>query len=415
MSSSASPINVAAAVAGRKVVLAVTGGIAAYKVVGVARTLAQSGADVRVVMTRSAQRFVGAQTFAGVTGSAVVTELFSQGADAPHVELARGADVALVAPATANALAKMALGLADDVFSATLLTMRCPVVVAPAMHAEMWDHPATQAHVTALEQRGMVMVGPDAGALMSGDEGMGRMAEPHDIVTALAEVFARSQDLAGRRVLVTAGGTQEPIDPVRFIGNRSSGLMGYAIAREAARRGAKVTLISGPTNIDAPPAVDIQRVQTADEMRDAVLAIAPDADVVVKAAAVADFRPQRSVTSKLKKASGPPEVSLVPTPDILAELGAHPELRKLGGLLVGFAAETEQDVSRLEALALEKLKTKNADLIVANEVGGNDSGFGARTNRAVFASRDGVVEVGLVTKDALARALIDWIVGHESR
>lgn len=408
--SSGIPVNVAAAVAGRKIVLAVTGGIAAYKVVGVARTLSQSGADVRVVMTRSAQRFVGPQTFAGVTGNPVVTELFSAGTDAPHVELARGAEIALVAPATANALAKMALGLADDVFSATLLTLRCPVVAAPAMHAEMWDHPATQAHVRTLLERGVLLAGPEAGPLMSGDEGMGRMAEPHDLLAAVADVFSRAQDLAGRRVVVTAGGTQEPIDPVRFIGNRSSGMMGYAIAREAAHRGAKVTLISGPTNIEVPAAVDVRKVQTAEEMREAVLAVAPDADVIIKAAAVADFRPERSVTSKLKKAAGPPEITLLPTPDILAELGAHPELRKPGGLLVGFAAETEQDVARLEALAREKLEAKRADLIVANEVGSHDSGFGARTNRAVIASREGVVEVGLVTKEALAAALVDWIV-----
>lgn len=401
------------AVQGRKIVLCVSGGIAAYKVVGVARSLTRAGADVRVVMTRSAERFVGHQTFAGVTGNPATTEMFPRGfshSDAPHVELARGADVALVAPATANALAKMAVGLADDVFSATLLTVQCPVVVAPAMHAEMWGHPATAEHVRVLERRGAVMVGPESGELMSGDVGMGRMSEPDAILRAVSEVLARSLDLAGRRVLVTAGGTQEPIDPVRFIGNRSSGLMGYAIAREAAARGAKVTLVSGPTNLDPPATVDLVSVDTADEMRDAVLARAENADLIVKAAAVADFKPQNHAEVKLKKADGAPQIVLAPTPDILAELGAHPELRKPGGVLVGFAAETERDVERLKALARSKLASKGADVIVANEVGRSHTGFGARTNQAVIATRDGVTALGLVTKDDLARALIDRVV-----
>lgn len=409
------PATPAEAVAGRKILLCISGGIAAYKVVEVGRSLAVAGADVRVVMTRSARRFVGAQTFAGVTGNPVVTELFGAGADAPHVEVARGADLAIVAPATANAIAKMAAGLSDDVFGATLLTVRCSVLIAPAMHAEMWEAAATRANVGILAERGIIFIGPEEGALMSGDIGMGRMAEPDAIVTAAVEALGRSQDLAGHRVVVTAGGTQEPIDPVRFIGNRSSGLMGYAIAAEAAARGAKVTLVSGPTNIPAPAGIDLERVATAQEMRSAVLAYAPAADVVIKAAAVADFRPQSSAARKLKKASGPPEIALVPTVDILAELGAHPELRKPGGLLVGFAAETEQDVERLKEVAAAKLAAKGADIMVANEVGGRDSGFGVRTNRAVIATRDGVTELGLVSKTDLARALIDMIVDLTGR
>ncbi|MGH2735080.1 MAG: bifunctional phosphopantothenoylcysteine decarboxylase/phosphopantothenate--cysteine ligase CoaBC [Actinomycetota bacterium] len=404
------PDDVASAVQGRRIVLCVGGGIAAYKVVGLARALTRAGADVRTVMTRAAQHFVGKQTFAGVTGNPVATELFAFGPDAPHVELARGADVAVVAPATGNALAKMAVGLADDIFSATLLTVQCPIVVAPAMHAEMWSHPATREHLATLEERGAVIVGPEAGELMSGDVGMGRMSEPDAIMRAVAEVLGRSLDLAGRRVLVTAGGTQEPIDPVRFIGNRSSGLMGYAIAREAAARGAKVTLISGPTNLDPPATVESVSVQTADEMRDAVLQAADGADVIVKAAAVADFKPQRHADLKLKKAEGPPEIVLAPTPDILAELGAHPELRKPGGVLVGFAAETERDLERLKELAQGKLASKGADMIVANEVGRSHTGFGARHNQAVIATADGTVDLGLVTKDDLARALIDRVV-----
>ena len=402
--------QVAAAVQGRKIVVCVSGGIAAYKTVYLARALAQSGADVRVVMTASALNFIGAQTFSGVTGNSAITELFSEGPDAPHVELARGADIAIVAPATANALAKMAAGIADDVFSATLLTVRCPIVVAPAMHAEMWDHPATRENVVRLKERGVTVIGPEAGPLMSGDDGMGRMADPDCIIAATAAVLERSRDLSGRRVVVTAGGTQEPIDPVRFIGNRSSGLMGFAIAREAAGRGAKVTLVAGPHNLEPPAGVEVVAVGTADEMRAAVLQAAPDADVVVKAAAVADFKPLRMVDRKLKKAAGPPEIDLVPTPDILAELGSTPGLRKPDGILVGFAAETEQDPGRLAQLALQKRRSKGADLIVANEVGTNDSGFGARTNRAVIASAEGAVDVGLVTKEALARALMDRIV-----
>ncbi len=401
--------QVAVALQGKKVILCVSGGIAAYKAVYLARSLTLLGGDVRVVMTEAAQRFVGAQTFAGVTGNPVVTELFTDAPFAPHVELARGADVAVVAPATANALAKMTAGLADDAFSATLLSVRCPVVVAPAMHAEMWDHPATGANLAELERRGVMLVGPDAGSLMSGDEGVGRMAEPDEIVAVLASVLEQARDLEGRRVVVTAGGTQEPIDPVRFIGNRSSGLMGFTIAREAARRGGKVTLIAGPHNLAPPGGVDVVSVGTADEMREAVLQAAADADVVIKAAAVADFKPVQHSDRKLKKAAGPPDISLVPTPDILAELGSTPSLRKPGSLLVGFAAETEQDPRRLSELAVEKLRSKGADLIVANEVGSNDSGFGSRTNRAVIASSEGVADIGLVTKDALAAALVDTI------
>lgn len=395
---------------GQKAILAVCGGIAAYKVVGVARMLTQMGADVRVLMTPSARRFVGAQTFAGVTGNQVAADLFADGPDAPHVELARGAAIAIVAPATANSLAKMAAGLADDLLSATLLTVQCPILVAPAMHAEMWANPATQANLASLLERGATQVGPNAGPLMSGDTGMGRMAEPDEIVTAVLGAVGRAQDLAGRRVVITAGGTQEPIDPVRFIGNRSSGLMGFAIAREAARRGAKVTLVAGPNNLARPPGIEVTDVHTTDEMRSAVLAAASAADVIVKAAAVADFKPANHVVKKLKKAEGPPEVTLEPTPDILAELGDHPEMRKPGGVLVGFAAETEEDVERLKEMARAKLASKGADVIVANEVGTHDSGFGVRTNRAVIATGDGVADLGLVSKDALAAALIDRVV-----
>jgi phosphopantothenoylcysteine decarboxylase/phosphopantothenate--cysteine ligase len=397
-------------VQGKKIIVCITGGIAAYKVIEVVRTLTQMGADVRVVMTHSAQEFVGAQTFASLSGNKVLTEVFDDSPDAPHVELARGADLVLVAPATANSIAKLALGIADDLVGSTLLMTRCPLLVAPAMHTEMWEHAATQEHVATLEARGAKIVGPASGALMSGDEGAGRLVEPEDLVSSVLAALAQASDLEGKSVVVTAGGTQEPIDAVRFIGNRSSGLMGIAIAEGARARGAKVTLVAGPSVVaDRPAGIDIIDVHTAEEMREAVLQLAPSADIIIKAAAVADFRPDRSTAIKLKKAEGPPEVDLIPTPDILAELGSNASLRKADGILVGFAAETEADPERLGRLALEKKDSKGADVIVANDVGSPDSGFGVRTNRAVIAGPDGITDVGLVTKEALAEALVDKV------
>lgn len=396
-------------VAGKKVVLGVAGGIAAYKVVQVARDLAKMGADVRVIMTRSATRFVGPQTFAALTGNPVSSELFGTGADVPHVELARGADLLIVAPATANVIAKMAAGLADDLLSATFLTATCSVLVVPAMHTEMWDNSATDHNVALLRERGIELLGPVSGDLSSGDTGRGRMIEPEEIVTEAVELLARSVDLAGKRLLITAGGTREPIDPVRYIGNHSSGRMGYVIAEEAARRGAKVILVSGSTHLEPPPGVDVAPASTAQEMLDAVLAHAPEADAIIKAAAVADFRPEQSSSAKVKKSAGTPEITLLPTPDILRELGIHPELRKQGSLLVGFAAETEPDLEKLAAYAEGKRIDKGADLIVANQVGVHDSGFEVGTTRAVLATPDGTEELGLLTKKALARVLLDRI------
>ena len=395
---------------GRKIVLCVTGGIAAYKVIEVARALTELGADVRVVMTRSAQRFVEAQTFTSLTGNPVGTDLFGQGPDVPHVELARGADLLLVAPATANSMAKMAHGFADDLFTATALTSSCPIVVVPAMHTAMWTNGATQANVATLVERGVVLVGPVDGPLSSGDSGMGRMVEPQAIVDAVQVVLAHARELEGRDVLVTAGGTQEAIDPVRYISNRSSGLMGYLIAEEGARRGAKVTLVTGPTTLKTPGVHEIIKVKTAEEMRDAVMSRAGNADVIIKAAAVADFKPITHADHKLKKADGPPEIVLEPTPDILSELGASRSLLKPGGVVIGFAAETEPDPVKLGQLAISKRDSKHADVIVANDVGSPDSGFEVHTNRAVIAAADGLTDVGLVTKKALARALLDKIV-----
>jgi phosphopantothenoylcysteine decarboxylase / phosphopantothenate---cysteine ligase len=396
---------------GKKIVLGVTGGIAAYKVVQVARDMAQLGADVRVVMTRSAERFVGQQTFAALSGHPVLTSLFSSGADVPHVELARGADLAILAPATANSIAKVVAGMADDSLSATFLTVTCPVLIAPAMHTEMWQNPATEHNMALLAGRGYYIVGPTSGALSSGDEGMGRMVEPAEIVSEAAEILARTSSLTGKRFLITAGGTREAIDPVRYIGNHSSGRMGYVLAEEAARRGAKVILVSGSTHLIPPVGVEVVKASSAQEMHDAVLAHAPDADVIVKAAAVADFRPEIAADSKLKKDAGPPEVRLVPTVDILKELGHSTGLRKPGGILVGFAAETVEDEEQLVELARHKLEIKGADMVVANQVGVPDSGFEVPTNRAVIVTRTDVDRLGLVTKLGLAKRLLDDIAG----
>ncbi|HYY44623.1 MAG TPA: bifunctional phosphopantothenoylcysteine decarboxylase/phosphopantothenate--cysteine ligase CoaBC [Actinomycetota bacterium] len=403
---------------GRKVILGVSGGIAAYKAALVARALVQEGAAVHCVMTGSARRFIGAQTLASLTGHPVLTEIFSDEPDVPHVELARGADLLVVAPATANTLAKMASGIADDALSATFLSCSCPVLAAAAMHTEMWENAATRANIAVLAERGVFFVGPDEGELTSGDFGPGRLSEPDAILAAAAAILSASRELSGRTVLVTAGGTQEPLDPVRFIGNRSSGRMGYEIAIEASRRGAKVVLVKGPTNLPVPPGLDVVEVRTAQEMHDAVVERAPSCDVIIKAAAVADFRPETAAERKLKKAEGPPEVKLLPTPDILAELGANARLRKPGGVLVGFAAETEPDPNRLARLAREKRRAKGADLIVANDVSSPDSGFSVPTNRAVIAGPGEETDVGLVTKRDLAKALIDRVaemLSHDTR
>ncbi|HEX2050048.1 MAG TPA: bifunctional phosphopantothenoylcysteine decarboxylase/phosphopantothenate--cysteine ligase CoaBC [Actinomycetota bacterium] len=397
-----------AAVAGRRIVLCVTGGIAAYKVVQAARDLALAGADVRVAMTAAARRFVGAQTFASLTGNPVATDLFTDAHDVPHVELAREADLVVVAPATADVLAKMAAGIADDLVTATLLTAACPVVVVPAMHTEMWEHAATRANVATLAARGVTFVGPSEGELSSGDTGAGRLVEPDAIVAAAVAALERRGDLAGRRVVVTAGGTQEPIDPVRYVGNRSSGRMGFALAAEARRRGADVVAVVGAATAPAPAGVEVVRVRSAEEMRAAVTARAGDADVVVMAAAVADFRPAEPAARKLKKAAGPPEIALVPTPDILAELGRMPGRR---AVLVGFAAETERDPAALGRAAEDKRVAKGADLVVANDVASADSGFEVGTTRAVVAGPDGIADAGLTSKDALAALVVERVVG----
>lgn len=392
-------------VAGKKIGLGVCGGIAAYKVVELARELTQAGADVRVVMTPSATQFVGPITFSTLTGNPVRTELFPDPppAEIPHTDLGRWADLIVVAPATAKVIAKFAQGISDDLMSALLLSARGPIVMAPAMHAEMWENEATAQSVEVLRARGVRFVGPETGPLAGGEEGIGRLAGIPAILEAVDDELRRKEDLAGVRVVVTAAGTQEPLDAVRFIGNRSSGRMGYEIAHEAVRRGAKVTLVSGPTHLAPPLAAECVQVRTAAEMREAVLAAAEDASIVIMNAAVADWRPAHPAEGKLRKTSGPPPIELVPTGDILAELGAR---RSEHQVLVGFCAETED----LEARAREKLESKSADLMVANLVGVVDSGFEVETNRAVLVDRFGRVDaLPLLGKRELARLILDAV------
>ena len=389
---------------GRRVLLGVTGGIAAYKACILVRLLRLQGASVRVVMTRSAERFVGPATFAALSDHRVYTDLFEEPGVVLHVRLAHEADIAVVAPATANVIAKLAQGIADDLLTSTLLEATCPLVLAPAMHTGMWEHPATQANVNALASRGARIVGPAHGSLAAGDEGTGRMIEPEGIVQAIEDVLSSAGDLAGRRIVVTAGPTWEPIDPVRFVGNRSTGKMGFAVAAEAFERGAAVTLVVGPGTVEPPAGPALVRVTTADEMRRAVLDAAAEADAVVMAAAVADFRPETSADDKLKKDLGPPEVRLVPTPDILLGLKTAGLGSTGGPVLVGFAAETRD----VEASGREKLRRKGVQLLVANEVGREDTGFGSDTNRAAILAADGEdVAMREWTKRELAAAICD--------
>ncbi|MDH5225171.1 MAG: bifunctional phosphopantothenoylcysteine decarboxylase/phosphopantothenate--cysteine ligase CoaBC [Actinomycetota bacterium] len=393
---------------GRRVLLGVTGGVAAFKAAHVARLLIAAGAEVTVVMTEAATRFVGSDTFAALTGRPVYTSLWERPGEVLHVRLAHEHDLVVVAPATANLLAKLASGLADDLLTCTLLEYQGPTVVAPAMHTGMWEHPATRHNVRTLAERGVRFVGPVEGALAHGDEGLGRMSEPEEIVGASSAALASSpaSDLAGRVVVVTAGPTFEAIDPVRFLGNHSSGRMGVAVAAEAARRGADVRLVMGPGTVSPPTGVSVDRVLSAEEMRAAVFAHLEAADAVVMAAAVADFRPKQIASEKLKKDLGAPELTLEPTPDILRELG---EARRPGTVLVGFAAET----SDVEAAGRAKLASKGADLLIANEVGRPGTGFGGETNHAAILDADGPnTTLREWTKTELAGAIVDRIVAR---
>jgi phosphopantothenoylcysteine decarboxylase/phosphopantothenate--cysteine ligase len=384
------------------VLLGVTGGIAAYKSALLARLLSEAGMDVTAVLTDSATRFIGPDTFSALTGRPAYVSLWDRPGEILHVRLAHETDVAVVAPCTANTLAKLAHGLADDLLTSTLLEYDGPLVLVPAMHPGMWGADATRTNVASLASRGVRFVGPVDGPLAHGDTGPGRMSEPTEIAEA---VFAavRPRDLDGARVLVTAGPTHEPIDPIRYIGNRSSGKMGVAIAREAAARGAEVTLVLGPATTSPPPSMEVIRVQTADEMRSAVIDRSAAADAIVMAAAVADFRPKAPNDRKMKKDAGVPDLMLEPTADILAELG---ERRRPGQFLVGFAAETDD----VEGAGRSKLRSKHLDALVANTVGREGTGFGSESNDATILVAGGPdVPMRAWSKAELASAVCDLI------
>ncbi|NJC66315.1 bifunctional phosphopantothenoylcysteine decarboxylase/phosphopantothenate--cysteine ligase CoaBC [Planosporangium flavigriseum] len=393
-----------------EVVLGVSGGIAAYKACELLRLFTESGHRVRVVPTAAALKFVGAPTWAALSGQPVSTEVWDDVHEVPHVRIGKSADLVVVAPATADVLAKAATGQADDLLTNTLLTARCPVVYAPAMHTEMWEHPATVENVATLRRRGAIVIEPAVGRLTGVDTGKGRLPDPQAIFAVARGVLARpgqQPDLAGRHVVVTAGGTREPIDPVRFIGNRSSGKQGYAFARAAVARGARVTLVSANVALPDPAGTDVVRVGTTEELRQATLKAAEEADVVVMAAAPCDFRPAHYEAEKIKKKDGEdaPTLRLVANPDIAAELGAR---KRADQVLVAFAAETAAEPVAL-ANARQKLLRKRADLIVVNEVG-IDRTFGADDNAAIVLGA-GIepVQIGNRTKDDLAQAVLDLV------
>ncbi len=398
----------AAPLAGTRVVLGVSGGIAAYKSVLLLRLLTSAEAYVQVVMTRAAQEFVGPTTFQALSGRPVFTDLFNLGQESEigHVQAADGAALVVIAPATANTIARMAAGLADDALSALVLATRAPVLLAPSMNVNMWNNPATQRNLRALIERGFRTVGPDDGFLACKWTGTGRMAEPAAIMEAAAQVLSPA-DFAGRRVVVSAGPTHERLDPVRFLGNRSTGKMGFAIAAAAARRGAEVRLVAGPTYLPDPTGVHVVRVVSAAEMQRAVEEAAQDSDAVIMAAAVADYRPALPATDKIKKTGDELSVSLVRTTDILASLGAaRAGAKATRPVLVGFAAETTDVV----AYARRKLVSKQCDLIVANDVSRADAGFGTDTNRVVLVDAGGETALPLASKANVAHAILDRVI-----
>lgn len=390
------------------VALMVTGGIAAYKACEVLRGLQKAGHEVRVAMTADAERFVGTTTFEALTKHPVLTDLYGQPADPiPHITLSEWADVALVCPATANVMAKMAAGIADDALTSTLLACTCPVLVAPAMNVRMWRNPATQANVETLRSRGVGLIMPTTGELACGDVGEGKLESVENIVVATLGALAAQaapQDLAGRTILINAGPTREAIDPVRFIANASTGKMGYSIAAEAVRRGAKVRLVSGPVSLEPPAGADVTNVTSAAEMLEACLSAFDGADAAICTAAVADYMPKKSADHKLKKTVERVDViELVETADILAALSAEKGER----VVVGFAAETNDVIP----YALAKLARKGCDLIVANDVSRTDSTFGSDTSRIAFVSASGVEELDTLPKSQVAEKIIDRLVG----
>lgn len=392
------------------VVVGISGGIAAYKAVGVVRGFVLAGHRVQVVATDAALRFVGRPTLEAISRNPVHSELYEGVAEVRHVALGQAADLIVIAPATANTLAKLAGGLADDLLGNTVLASTAPVVVAPAMHTEMWQNPATVANVTALRERGVTIVGPASGQLTGQDSGPGRMVEPDDIVAAALAVL-RPRDLVGRRIVVTAGGTREPLDPVRFIGNRSSGRQGVALALAAAERGAEVTLIAANLEVAVPASVAVRKVGTALELAEAAADAAADADVVIMAAAVADYRPEHVSEGKIKKESQGDalELRLVKNPDILVELVAG---RRNGQLYIGFAAETEPDPDALLELARAKLARKGADYLVVNRVGWSE-GFVTADNVVVVLGAGGdIVTRASGSKSSVAHRILDLVAAE---
>ena len=390
------------------IALGVTGGIGAYKAVEVARGLQKRGHDVVAVMTAAATRFVGPVTFEAITRRAVITDQFAPGtnSDIEHIALASSIDLLLIAPATANIIGKLANGIADDFLSTLYIATRAPVLVAPAMNTQMFAHEAVRRNLDALAARGVRFVEPGEGYLACGWIGKGRLAEPDEIVTAVEAMVRPDGPLRGKRVVVTAGPTYEDLDPVRYIGNRSSGRMGYALAAEAARRGAAVTLVSGPTSLEAPAGVaDVVRVRSAREMHDAVLSRAAGADVVVMAAAVADYTPERQAPQKLTKQDDGLTLVLKKTPDILGDLGQRRLRDGDGPILVGFAAETEQ----LDERARAKREKKRVDLIVANDVSRADAGFDVETNAVTIVGPDGTEPLPLQSKARVAAEIFDRV------
>jgi phosphopantothenoylcysteine decarboxylase/phosphopantothenate--cysteine ligase len=386
------------------IALGVCGGIGAYKAVEVARGLQKRGHEVVAIMTASATRFVGPLTFEAITRRKVITDQFEPGsnADIEHIALASSIDLLLIAPATANIIAKLANGIADDFLSTMYTATRAAVLVAPSMNTNMFSHPAVRKNLDALATRGVRFVEPGEGYLACGWIGKGRLAEPDEIVAAAEAVLRPKGPLRGRRVIVTAGPTFEDLDPVRFIGNRSSGRMGFAIAAEAAQRGAQVTLVAGPTSLEPPAGVDVVRVRRAAEMHAAVMERAPSAAAVIMAAAVADYAPERVAEQKVRKGADSMTLVLKRTPDILADLGAM-RRGEAGPVLVGFAAETEDVVAR----ATDKLRDKRADLIVANDVSRSDAGFDVDTNAVTLVTPEGAETLPLQSKARVAAAILD--------
>src|ERR1022692_1022598 len=392
-----------------KIALGVSGGIAAYKAAEIVRLLQDRGIRVQVVMTQAAQEFVRPLTFAALSGEKVITEMFGASpSEAPnidsaveHIAVAQSIDALLVTPATADVLAKFAHGIATDFLGTLYLATTAPVVVAPAMNVNMWNHPATQANLQVLRQRGVKIVEPGAGYLACGMTGPGRLAENEAIVAAVMEALGASQDLSAETVLITAGPTREKIDPVRYLTNRSSGRMGYALAEAALRRGARVLLVSGPTSLTPPGAAEVTRVESTEEMRDAVLKLLPQASVVIKTAAVSDYRPKAAAGQKIKR-KGPMILELEATPDILKELS----LNKGAQIVVGFAAETENVLEN----ARQKLVSKNLDAIVVNDVSREGVGFDSDRNAVTIISRDEIVEVPETTKWEVAQRVLDQVV-----